>query len=57
MAAALERALPNMPSFYADGLTKEQHKCPTTLEELRARPGDEHRATRSPTSVAAAAIR
>ena len=42
MAAAIERALPDVPTFVADGLTEEQRRKPQPLTELRARrPGNE----------------
>ena len=41
MAAAIERALPDVPTFVADGLTEEQRRKPRPLTEFRARTGNE----------------
>jgi hypothetical protein len=41
IAAAVERALPDVPAFYADGLTEAERVRPQILGELRQRPGDE----------------
>ena len=41
IAAAVERALPDVPAFYADGLTEEERVRPELLRDLRQRPGDQ----------------
>ncbi len=41
IAAAVERALPDVPAFYADGLTEAERVRLQVLGELRQRPGDE----------------
>ena len=41
MAAAIRRALPDVPVFLADGLTEEERRTPQPLTEFRARPGNE----------------
>lgn len=59
LTAALKRALPDIPGFYADGLAEEGRPTstgtfPQMLEEgglSHERPGDEHKATRSRTSA------
>jgi hypothetical protein len=43
MAAAIRRALPDVPAHYADGLTEEERTKPRTLEEMKARPGGDQR--------------
>ncbi len=41
MAAAIKRGLPDVPEFSANSLTEEEPARPRTMDELRARPGDE----------------
>jgi hypothetical protein len=42
LAAAIRRALPNVPAHYADGLAEEDRDKLRTFQELKVRPGDHH---------------
>src|SRR5829696_7743913 len=46
LAAAIRRALPNVPAHYADGLAEEDRNKLGTFQELKVRPGSSGRPLR-----------